>query len=310
MRRTSFVRLLAFVFLVAACTATGPGPSPSPSPSPRTGTPLTVVELKFALVDQLGPLWYCDPDFYPVPRDDEASQAIKRLDEVRADSASFATIAARIGVDPGESPSADQKLAIYRAWKQLNAIVLESSGEGRYRFDYLNMPAPGATDGRRTAGTIGSDGSIAIEQQVAAGEPNCPICLARGTRIATPDGEIAIEALRVGMRVWSVDANGRRFVATVDRVGQTWVAPSHQVVRLALDDGRVVRASPGHPLADGRSLGEVRVGDKVDGAIVVSVKLEQYDGGSTFDLRPSGPTGVYLADGIALGSTLGAIDHP
>ncbi|MDQ3128378.1 MAG: Hint domain-containing protein, partial [Chloroflexota bacterium] len=243
MRRTTLARLLALVVLVAGCTATAPASSPSPSP----GVPLTAAELRFALIDQFGPLWYCDPDFYPVARDDEPAQAVKRFDEVRADAAVFATIGARLGVTVGAEFSADQKLALYRSWKQLNAIVLEPADGGRFRFDYLNAPAPGAAEGRRTSGTIGADGAITMEQQAAAGEPNCPICLARGTRIATPDGEIAIEDIRVGMPVWSIDAIGRRFVATVVRIGRTPVAASHRVVRLVLEDGRVVRASPGHP---------------------------------------------------------------
>lgn len=299
MRRTTLARLLALVILVAACSATGPTPTPSPSP----GVPLTAAELRFALIDQFGPLWYCDPDFYPVARDDEAAQAVKRFDEVRADAAIFATIGAHLGFNFGAAFTADQKLAIYRSWKQLNAIILEPADGGRFRFDYLNAPAPGATEGRRTSGTIGADGSIMIDQQAAAGEPNCPICLARGTRIATPDGEIAIEDIRVGMAVWSIDANGRRFAATVARIGRTPVAASHRVVRLVLEDGRIVRASPGHPLANGRLLGTIRAGDTVDDARVMSATLEPYDGGFTFDLLPSGPTGAYWADGIALGST-------
>ncbi len=175
---------------------------------------------------------------------------------------------------------------------------------GAIEFDYLNMPAPGASEGRRTTGTIDGQGSITIEGQAPAGEPPCPICLARGTRIATPDGDIAVEDIRVGMRVWSFDTTGRRIVANVVRVGQTPVPATHRVVRLVLDGARVVRASPGHPLADGRRLGDVQAGDRVDGATVVSAISERYDGGSTFDLLTDSPTGNYIADGIPLGSTL------
>ncbi|HUQ79155.1 MAG TPA: Hint domain-containing protein [Patescibacteria group bacterium] len=301
MRRTILLRLLALAVLLAACSAAVPSPSPSPSPSP--GVPLTTAEMRYALIDRFGPLWYCDPDFYPVPRDDEARQAVERFDEVRAEAAQFATIAARLGVNPAADVTAGQKLALYRAWKQVNAILLEPVDGGRLRFDYLNAPAPGATDGRRTSGTIGADGAITIEQQAAAGEPNCPICLARGTRIATPDGEVAVEDIRVGRLVWSIDAGGRWAVATVVRIGRTPVAASHRVVRLVLGDGRVLRASPGHPLADGRLLAAIRAGEIVDGARVVSATLEAYAGESTFDLLPSGPTGVYRADGVALVST-------
>jgi hypothetical protein len=71
-----------------------------------------------------------------------------------------------------------------------------------------------------------------------------------------------------------------------------------------LDDGRTVSASPGHPLADGRLLGDLRVGDMVDGSRVIAADLVPYMGGETFDIVASGPTGIYLADGIAMGSTL------
>jgi hypothetical protein len=295
----SIVLLLAMV--VAGCSSSGPS-SPPPSSSP--GAPLTITALKFRLIDELGPLWYCDRDFYPIARADEADLAVKRFGEVQANREAFAAILGRMGLGADATFSADQKLAIYRAWKQLNAIILDPAGDGRYHFDYVNMPAPGASEGRRTVGTIDAGGSIAIEQQQAAGQPPCPICLARGTRIATPDGDIAIEDIRVGMRVWSIDEADRRVVETVVQVGQTPVPASHEVVRLVLDDGRVLHASPGHPLADGRRLGTLQTGDRVDGATVISATLERYDGGSTFDLLPGGPTGIYFADGVPLGSTL------
>jgi hypothetical protein len=298
-RRRSLIGLLIVVAIIASCVATK-----SASPSPTPGPTLTTTGLRYALIDQLGPLWYCDRDFYPIPRDDEADLAIQRFGDVQSDLEAFPAILTHLRLDAGAAFTADQKLAIYRAWKQLNAIALDPIGNGTFRFDYLNMPPPGATDGRRTTGTIDERGSITVEQQAAAGEPNCPICLARGTKIATRDGEVAIEEIRVGMQVWSIDEAGRRYLATVVRVGQTPVPASHEVVRLVLDDGRVVRASPGHPLADGRLLGTIRAGDPVDGATVVSAASEPYDGGSTFDLLPDAPTRVYIAGGIPLGSTL------
>ena len=287
------------VVLVASCTSGQPSSS-----SPTPGPPLTTPQLKLRLIDELGPLWYCDPDFYPIAVFDETDQAKKRFGEVQADTEAFAAITARLGIDSG-AVTDERKLAIYRLWKQLNAIALDPADGGAYRFDYPNMPPPGASEGRRTSGTIDGHGAITVEQQAPAGEPPCPICLARGTRIATPDGEVPIEDIRVGMRVWSIDATGRRFVATVTLVGRTPVPATHQVVRLVLDDGRVVRASPGHPLSDGRLLGSIRAGDQVDRATVVSASLEPYDGRFTFDLLPDGPTGIYIADGIPLGSTLG-----
>ena len=298
MSRMLLVLLLAIVVVVAAC-ASGQSSSPTPPPGP----PLTMAELKIRLIEEFGPLWYCDPDFWPIAREDEAVLAKQRFGEVQADAEAFAAIMALLGIE-GVTFTDDEKLVIYRSWKQLNAILLELADDGAYRFDYLNMPPPGASEGRRTTGTIDGHGAITIEQQAAAGEPPCPICLARGTRIATPDGEVPIEDIRVGMRVWSIDAAGRRFVATVAIVGRTPVPAAHQVVRLVLDDGRVVRASPGHPLPDGRPLGTIRSGDEIDSAIVVSAILEAYGGGFTLDLLPDGPTGFYIADGVPLASTL------
>ena len=302
MSRASLAHMLVIAALAASCAAAPATPSPAPIAS--GGPTPTLAQLRYRLIDQFGSLWYCDRDFYPVARADEAELAIQRFAEVQADNVSFAAVVAHLGIDPTADFSADQKLAIYRDWKQLAAIVVDPIGDGGYRFDYLNMPPPGTTDGRRTTGTIDKAGAIAIEQQVPAGQPPCPICLARGTRIATPDGSVAIEDIRVGMHVWSIDTSGKRITATVVKVGRTLVPASHEVVRLVLVDRRVLRASPGHPLADGRRLGSIRPGDRVDGVAVASASLEQYDGGATFDLLPDGPTGVYLADGVPLGSTL------
>jgi hypothetical protein len=263
-----------------------------------------MAELRYQLIDTLGPLWFCDPDFYPVARADEAALAVQRFPEVQGDADAFAAITKHLGIAANADLTDDQRLAIYRSWKQLNAIALEPANGGGYRFDYINMPAAGAAEGRRTVGSIDQRGSITIEQQAPAGQPPCPICLARGTRIATPASDVVVEDIRVGMRVWSIDASGRRVVTTVTLIGQTRVPATHEVVRLVLDDGRIVRASPGHPLVDGRLLGEIKPGDVVDGVTVASAALEPYDGGSTFDLLTDSSTHAYIADGIPLGSTL------
>ena len=301
MQPKAIVALLFLAIALGACAGASTLPTPSPSPGPT----LALAELKYRLIDRFGPRWFCDPDFYPIARANEVDLALQRFPGLRADQKTFATILTNVGVADGPDFTDQQKLTIYRAWKQLNATILDPIGNAAYRFDYLAMPAAaGSSEGLRSAGTIDERGTITVEQQAPAGEPPCPICLARGTRIAGIDGGVPIEDVRVGMRVLSVDEAGRTIEAVVLRVGRVAVGPWHRVVRLVLDDGRTVRASPDHRLADGRPLGTIMAGDLVDGSTVVEAGLEPYDGGQTFDLLPSGPTGAYWADGILLRSTL------
>ena len=81
----------------------------------------------------------------------------------------------------------------------------------------------------------------------------------------------------------------------------------HSMSQLRLSDGRRVRASPGHPTASGLELGTLALGAPLDGATIVDIEEMPYDGAYTYDVLPSGPTGVYWADGVRLGSTLSVI---
>ena len=150
---------------------------------------------------------------------------------------------------------------------------------------------------------ITPQGEITILQK----EPTinqCPICLAGATRIDTPNGQMAVKELRPGMTVWTNDASGARLPAVIIKMVRVPVPASHQVVHLLLDDGRELFASPGHPMADGRLLGNLVPGDRVDGAHVVSAERIPYEETATYDILPSGETGFYWADGILMGSTL------
>jgi len=306
------IRLSAAVFtavLLAGCAAGSggsPGASVIPAPSVSPGASLDAGDLRLALVDRFGARWYCDPDQYPIAREsfDEGATAVERFGDMQAEGVVFGAVVRRLGFQGATAFTDAQKLEIYRLWKVLVSISLDPAGNGAYRFDYVAQPVGGASLGTETTGTIDSHGAIAVQATATAGMPNCPICLARGTRIDTPTGSIAVERLSLGDRIWTLDLAGHRVAGIVIALGSTLAPASHRVIDLVLADGRSVTASPGHPLADGRPLGALRVGDLVDGSRVVSLASNPYGGGETFDLVVSGPTRVYLSDGIPLGSTL------
>ena len=310
-RHHTFALAAILILVAGACTSGGspsttgsPGASGVPSPSgSASGSPLVVAELKYRIIDALGHLAFCDPDAFPVRRDDEGELARQHLAEIRADTATFGAIAVHLGLDPAAATfTADQQLAIYTAWKELRALQLDPDRD-RYRFDIVVGPdATGAY--AHLVGTITSAGAIEVQQRAPGVPPACPICLARGTLIDTPDGAMAVEALRPGMAVWTADRAGRRLAGVVLRVGSAAVPPTHRVVNLALADGRSLTVSPGHPLPDGRRLGDLRPGDTLDGSVVVRADLLPYDQPRTFDLLPSGGTGFYWAGGILVASTL------
>lgn len=293
----------ACLLAIAACSPpTGGSGTPGPTiiPAPSGGGTFGPADLRLVLIDRLGPIWSCGD---PAGRD-EGQAALEAWPEMQAENELFRAIADRLDIDVDADVSGAEKLAIYRLWKAGLAVQLETIGDDTYRFDYLAQPVGGASDGTRTAGTIRSSGQITIEQQAPAGEPNCPICLARGTLIDTPDGPVPVEDLGLGDPIWTLTADGRRVAGVVIALDSTSAPPDHQVVRLELEDGRTVTASSGHPLADGRLIGDLRPGDVVDGSRVSAAAREPYASTHTFDLVSSGATGWYFAGGVPLGSTL------
>lgn len=297
--------MLALALAMAGCGgAATRTPGPTTVPGPTGGATLTAGQLRLLVIERFGERWYCDPDEYPIAHGTEQERAIERFAEMVAEGEIYKAVAAKLGINVAGALTDAQKVAIYHVWKVALSIPFDSIGDGRYRFDYLAAPLGGGAQGLRTAGIMNADGSMVIEQQAAAGEPMCPICLARGTHIDTPDGSIAVQDLRLGDAIWTLDAAGRRVAGTVIALGSTTAPADHRVIRLTLADGRTVTASPGHPLADGRTFGALGVGDLVDGSAVASLENLPYSGGETFDLVASGATGIYFSDGIALGSTI------
>lgn len=291
--------MAALVLSAAACAAPGAAPSPTPAPAP-----LPLVELRYRVFDQVGRPWYCDPDFYPVARADETDLARQRLPEMQRDADTYAAILRHAGLTAGAPLTDDQLLAVYHDWKDLQRLALDPTGPlGVYGFVEVVRPASSAKQGERVEGRVDAAGRVSVLARAATGPPNCPICLASSTRIDTPWGPAAVTDLQVGDLVWSLGARGERIAVPILATGSVEAPVGHEVVRVVLDDGRTATASPGHPTADGRSIGSLGIGDVLSDARVVAMDRLPYRG-RTYDLLPAGATGTYWADGILLSSTL------
>ena len=301
MRARPAAAVAAAAFL-AACgsrasqSAAGSATRPA---SPTAEAVPGLADLKYRVIDAIGDIAFCDPDYYPLERvGGEQANAARLLPAIMADITVYAAIRAHLHL--AEPLTADQHLAVYRQWKTLNALSLQPR-DGAFDFHQVTH----GDSGRLTAvtGNVTADGTVTVTSR-EPGVLNCPICLAPGTLIDTPLGPRRVAELRAGMPVFTLDKGGRRLCARIRLTGSSAVPPTHSMIRLALADGRSVAASPGHPLADGRHFSSVGTGDTVDGSRVIDVSREACTARATWDLLPSGPTGLYWADGVLLASTL------
>jgi Hint domain-containing protein len=279
---------------------------PFPTPEPPTALPtlksgsLSPAELKYKVLDQFPDFFYCDPDLYPIARGDPAEAAEQRFPEIQANQEEFQAILKHNGMDGLTNFTAEQKQTIYSDYKKLNALYFELAGD-KYQFQILTGSE--SKNGSSIKGTIDGNGSIKVLDK-QPGYINCPICLAAGTMIDTPQGAILVENLKVGDHVWTKNEAGERIVGIILQVGSARVPATHQVIHLKLSDGRELWASPGHPTIDGRRLVDLKLGDVYNGAQIILFERVHYQGTSTYDLLPSGGTGFYWANGILMGSTL------
>lgn len=129
-------------------------------------------------------------------------------------------------------------------------------------------------------------------------------CLPASALIRTPSGDRRIDSLRAGDPVWTASATGAPRIDRIVQVNANPVLAPHQLLVLALADGRTLQVSAGHPALDGSPLGALRPGQLLDGAAIVTITQQPYTGAATWDLLPAGPTGAYWADDVLIGSTL------
>jgi hypothetical protein len=293
-------RLFIGIILLGIVTILGDGCSQQPTPPPSPPVTYSIPELKYLLISSFDPVFYVDPDYYPIAREgQEEKNALEQFNTIKADTIEFSAILEHLGLPNKTDYTNGEKLLVYREHKKLtHAVEITASGD-LYNF----VLRTGEGQGERIEGTITASGTIKVLKR----EPSFntyPICLTKGTLIDTPGGPVPVEYLTKGMAVWTVDNSGKRIAARVVETAVTPVPSPFQVVKLKLDDDRTVTASPGHPTAEGRALGEYQVGDTLDGALVMAVDNVTYNAGATYDLLPSGETGLYWANGVLLKSTL------
>lgn len=278
------VKLALLLVLLAACGRAAP-PAPTPTPS------VSQAHLKYAVMAVAGRPAWCGPPVVNVTAERQAAD--QQFPQIKADQATYSEILAHTK-PPGTEADPAYRMAVYSEWEVLQHLPLQPSGAG-FAFDYQ-------TQSGEVIGTVDVGGNVHIGHLIAR-RLFCPVCLPGATLIATPAGDVPVAVLRVGDPVWTRFPDGRRLPASIVSTGSVSFDRPHAAVRLRLADGRSLTASPGHPTADGRRLGDLHVGDLLDGSSVSSVEVIEVEG-DTFDLLPSGPTGAYWADGILVGSTL------
>jgi hypothetical protein len=283
MNRILFVILLLFVCSMAAA-------------QDSTATH----SLKYKIIDQFGPPFFCDSDKWPVARPEQprAQEWFSRVDLADPE---FKIISSRLKLEkPADHLTQDEILSLYQEHKKLQAIPIDNAG-GALSFSIRTGKV--GEQGEAISGTISASGDITIQKRETVWNV-CPKCLAAGTLIDTPGGEVAVQDLRPGMPVWTSDGKGTRMAGVVEQVVRLAVPSDHDVIRIQLENGRVLSMSAEHPLPDGRTAGRLAAGETISALRISSVERVHYAGEYTYDLLPSGPTGFYWAEGVLVATTV------
>jgi len=93
-----------------------------------------------------------------------------------------------------------------------------------------------------------------------------------------------VEKLQQGMMIYTQDDAGKKIAGVITATASAQSPTSFQIIRIVLNDGRIVSASPAihYRRADNRRIESRRY---LDGGIVASVTAVPYSG-YTFDILP------------------------
>lgn len=289
---------LGLIMLIAGCK---PQTSTINLTTSTTHPPeYSLYQLEYRLFSAYPNVFYCDPDYYPIAKSGQEQQnAITQFAAIKSNQAEFSAILRHLSLADKTDYTDNEKLLIYKEYKELTYAVQTTTMIGGYSYD-LRV---GEGQGERIQGTISTSGEIQ-ETSREASFNTCPICLAKGTLIDTPQGQIPVEQLIKGMSIWTMDDLGNRIAKEIVDTASTNVPSSFRVIRIELSDGRSVTVSPGHPTAEGKAIVDYQAGDELDGARITATEYINYESGMTYDILPAGTTGLYWANNILLGSTL------
>jgi len=260
----------------------------------------SIPELKYILLGNFDNVFYVDSDYYPIAREGQEEQnALEQYTEIKANDAEFTAIINHLELPSKDEYSVEEKLLIYREHKILNRAVQLTINGDIYNFSLRVEEG----QGELVKGTITHSGKIKILKREESFN-TYPICLAKGTHIETSVGPVSVEKVHKGMLIWTVNDSENHVLVPVIKTSNTLVPFSFRVVKVELSDARTITASPNHPTADNKALGNYEVGDTLDGALIISIEYIPYTENATFDILPAGSTGLYWVNSILLKSTL------
>jgi hypothetical protein len=167
----SGMRNLALALLVVCgCGSANHSPAPDREPTPAaSGAQLSVAELQYRLIDDLGAPFYCDPSLYPVARGEDPAAAGEVAALRSQDPARLEAIVRHEHLNAASLSPADE-LRVVRQARELAAVPLTAAGP-LYRFSYQLVGPPED----QVSGTIDSQGVINVESRSRGPHRLCPI---------------------------------------------------------------------------------------------------------------------------------------
>jgi uncharacterized protein YoxC len=180
----------------------------------------------------------------------------------KSESQDISTMVDQIGTDVNSLGYMDLVVAGaggYQVYQTVSADndALQKLGDG------LDQNAQGAGTGNQTGVTSGSSDGTGLHAGGGGGGGGCFIA---GTKVATPEGQRAIETIMAGETIYAIDPATYQLVPR--RVVKAHVHPNWPLFKLVLSDGRVLMTTEEHPFFDPvtrtyRGAGELKPGDRV-----------------------------------------------